>query len=466
MAETKPTSAQQGSFVQGLGLWDATAIVMGSMIGSGIFIVSADIGRQVGSPGLLMMTWFITAVMSLILALCYGELAAMMPSAGGQYVYLREAFGKLPAFLYGWVLFFVIQTGTLAAVAVAFAKFSGVFFPTIAADNIVADLGFFRINTQQLLAISILVFLSWLNTRGVKEASIIQNLFTAAKTIALLGLIGLGLLHSGAPETSANFSNMWTGIDWSMAVKLVGVAMVGSLFSADGIANVTMTAGETRNPKRNVPLSLLMGIGTVVGLYILANFAYLNVLPFEQIKTAPEDRVGTLAAQTILGDKAKWFMAAAIMISTFGCVNGYVLTGARSFWMMAQDGLFFRRAGVLDPKTNVPVFGLAIQCVWACLLTLSGKYGDLLDYVIFVALLIYMATVVGLMRLRRTRPQAERPYKVWGYPVLPLLYLGLAGVISTLLLLYKPQYTWPGLLLVISGVPVYFWMNRNQLQRN
>jgi basic amino acid/polyamine antiporter, APA family len=237
------------------------------------------------------------------------------------------------------------------------------------------------------------------------------------------------------------------------------------LFSADGIANVTMTAGETKNPRRNVPLSLLMGIGTVVGLYLLANIAYLNVLPFSAIQTAPEDRVGTLAAQTILGDSAKWFMAAAIMISTFGCVNGYILTGARTFWMMAQDRLFFQAAGKLDPKTSVPVFGLFIQCVWACLLTLSGKYGDLLDYVIFVALLIYMATVVGLMRLRSKRPDLERPYKVAGYPILPLLYLGLAGVISILLLLYKPKYTWPGLLLVISGIPVYFWMKRNLLQR-
>lgn len=466
MSTNTAQTPREGHFVQGLGLWDATAIVMGSMIGSGIFIVAADIATQVQSPGLLMLTWIITAVMALTLALSYGELAAMLPQAGGQYVYLREAFGKLPAFLYGWTLFFVIQTGTVAAVAVAFAKFTGVFFPAISSTNVLLDAGLFKITTQQILAIFLILLLTWWNTRGIKDGALVQNLFTAAKTLALLGLVLLGLFHTGAPETRANFTDFWRGaaFNWD-TLRIVGVAMVGALFSADGIANVTLTASETRNPKRNLPLSLVLGVGTVCLLYILCNYVYLNVLTLEQIQTAPEQRVGTLAARFMLGDIATVLMAAAIMISTFGCVNGYLLTGARAYFAMAQDGLFVKQAGILNPKTNVPVWGLLVQCAWSCVLCLSGKYGDLLDYVIFTQLLIYMATMLALFVLRRTRPDAERPYRALGYPVLPALYLLLAGTISVLLLLYKPNYTWPGLLIVLSGIPVYWLTQRNHVSR-
>jgi APA family basic amino acid/polyamine antiporter len=459
MTQSQP---RQGHFVQGLGLLDATAIVMGSMIGSGIFIVSADIARQVQSPGLLILAWILTAFMTTTLALSYGELAAMMPKAGGQYIYLREAFGRLPAFLYGWVLFFVIQTGTVAAVAVAFAKFTGVFFPAISASNAILKLGSFAISTQQVLAIVLVLVLTLWNTRGVKEGAVVQNLFTAAKVLALALLIVLGFAFGGGAAPGANFGDFWANTaDPMLVLRVLGVAMVGALFSADGIANVTLTAGETRNPKRNIPLSLALGVGSVCLLYVLANFSYLNVLTLAQIQTAPEDRVGTLAARVVLGDAATGLMAAAIMISTFGCVNGFLLTGARAYYAMAEDGLFPRQARNLDPLSNVPVWGLWVQGIWACLLTLSGKYGDLLDYVIFTQLLVYMTTLIGLFKLRRDRPEAERPYRAIGYPWLQIAYLVLAATISVLLLLYKPNYTWPGLLLVLSGIPVYLWRRRS-----
>jgi APA family basic amino acid/polyamine antiporter len=434
-----------------LGLFDATTIVMGSMIGSGVFIVAADIGRQVGSPGLMLMAWVATALLTLIAALSYGELAAMMPKAGGQYIYLREAFGPLYGFLYGWTFFTVIQTGTIAAVAVAFAKFLGVFAPEL---------------SQKGVAIALIIFLTWLNTRGLRTGALVQNIFTVAKTGALLGLIGAAFLFGRSDAAIArNFgANFWAGgFDGLTALRVLGVALVGSLFSSDSWNNVTFTAGETRDPQRNVPLSLLLGVGLVSILYLLANYAYLLVLPFEQIQNAAQDRVGTAAASAILGPVAVQVMAAAIMVSTFGCANGLTLAGARVYYAMALDNLFFRQAARLDPRTQAPSTSLWIQCLWACGLTLTGSYSDLLDYVIFAVLLFYILTIVGIFVLRRKRPEAPRPYKAFGYPLLPGLYILLAGGIELLLLLYKPSFTWPGLIIVLLGIPVYFWWTKGKV---
>ncbi len=459
---TTPEPAAVG-LVKGLGLLDATTIVMGSMIGSGIFIVSADIARQVQSPGLLIATWVVTAALTVIAALSYGELAAMMPQAGGQYVYLREAFGPLSGFLYGWTLFLVIQTGTIAAVAVAFAKYTGVFFPVIAADRYLLRIGSAGVSTQQLLAIAVLVLLTWVNTRGVRTGATVQNIFTVAKTGALLGLVGFGFLAvRSAAGGQTNFGNFWSNADWSFTtIRLVGVAMVGALFSADAWNNVTFTSGEVRNPRRNVPLALGLGVGIVCAIYIAANFVYLRLLPLEGIQHPAEDRVATAAAAVIFGPVAVDLMAAAIMISTFGCINGMALAGARVYYAMALDGLFFKPVAKLNTAHHAPAVSLAVQCVWACLLALSGTYSDLLDYVIFAVLLFYMLTIAGIFVLRRKRPDVERPYRAVGYPVIPALYVLLAAFIEVLLLLYKPRYTWPGLLIVLLGVPVYFaWKRR------
>ncbi|HSW50515.1 MAG TPA: amino acid permease [Bryobacteraceae bacterium] len=458
-----PEDQAKTGLVKGLGLLDATAIVMGSMIGSGIFIVSADIARQVASPGLLIVTWVVAAAMTLIAALSYGELAAMMPQAGGQYVYLREALGPLSGFLYGWTLFLVIQTGTIAAVAVAFAKFTGVFFPAIAADRYLLRAGPVGLNTQQALAIAVLVLLTWVNTRGVKTGAAVQNVFTIAKTGALLGLVGLGFLATRTTgPAQGNFDGFWLNADWSFdSLRLVGVAMVGALFSADAWNNVTFTAGEVRRPRRNVPLALGLGVGVVCALYIASNFVYLRLLPLDAIQQAREDRVATAAVSVLFGPVAVEIMAAAIMVSTFGCINGMVLAGARVYYAMALDGLFFKAAGRLDPIRHTPSVSLVVQCVWACLLTLTGTYSNLLDYVIFAVLLFYMLTVAGIFVLRRKRPDAERPYRALGYPVLPLVYIAMAGLIEALLLIYKPSYTWPGLIIVLLGVPVYYiWHGR------
>jgi APA family basic amino acid/polyamine antiporter len=450
--------------VKGLGLVDATTLVVGSMIGSGIFIVSADIARQVNSPGLLLLTWFIAVSLTMAAALSYGELAAAMPHAGGQYVYLREAWGPLAGFLFGWTTFLVIETGTIAAVAVAFAKFSGIFVPAISAQRYLAGSGKLGLTTQQLLAIAMLMLLTWLNSRGLRTGAAIQNLFTFAKTAALLGLIVLEFLGRNSEAVTRNRGDFWGQANWGFdTVRMVGVALVGALFSSDAWNNVTFTAGETRNPRRNLPLSLALGVGIVSVLYIAANFGYLNVLPLEAIQHAPEDRVATAAVAKVLGSAAVQVMAAAIMISTLGCANGLILAGARVYYAMAQDGLFFRRAGVLDPKTHTPVFSLAIQCAWCIVLTLSGSYSDLLDYVIFAVLVFYILTISGIFKLRRTRPDLERPYKAWGYPILPAVYILLAGLIEVLLLLYKPNYTWPGLIIVLLGVPVYFLWRKKEV---
>jgi APA family basic amino acid/polyamine antiporter len=444
--------------VKGLGLVDSTTLVMGSMIGSGVFIVAADISRQTQSPGMMIMTWIVTAILTLIAALSYGELAAAMPHAGGQYVYLREAFGPLFGFLYGWTLFLVIQTGTVAAVAVAFAKYTGVFVPWISAQNYLLGAGKVGLTTQQLLAIVLVVFLTWLNTRGIRTGATVQNVFTFAKVASLLGLIAAGFLVGRNPVAVAeNFTDFWRGGSWSFdTIRIVGVAMVGALFSADSWHNVTFTAGEVRNPKRNLPLSLAIGVMVVCALYIATQFVYLNVLTLGEIQKADQDRVATAAVAKMFGSVAVQLMAIAIMISTFGCNNGLILAGARVYFAMAKDRLFFRRAAELDPKTHAPNFSLATQCVWTIVLCLSGSYNELLDYVIFAVLLFYILTIAGLFVLRVKRPDMERPYKAIGYPVLPAIYIVVAGVIEALLLVYKPSFTWPGLIIVLLGVPVYF----------
>jgi basic amino acid/polyamine antiporter, APA family len=456
---------QLDGFVKGLGLTSATTLVMGSMIGSGIFIVSSDVARQVKSPGLLILCWLIGSALTIIAALSYGELAAAMPHAGGQYVYLREAFGRLWGFLYGWTLFVVIQTGTIAAVAVAFAKYAGVFWPSISASNYLLGSGKLGLTTQQLVAITILLLLTYVNTQGVRTGAMVQNVFTFAKVASLLGLVVLGFLLGRNPQAvAANFHDFWRNASWSWAtVALVGSAMVGPLFSSDAWNNVTFTAGEVRNPRRNLPLSLGLGVGTVSILYIACNFIYLSVLTLAQIQTAPEDRVATAVVSVMFGPVATKLMAIAIMVSTFGCCNGMIMSGARVYFTMARDNLFFRRAGTLDPVHRTPVFALVIQCIWTILLTLSGQYNDLLDYVIFAVLLFYILTIGGLFRLRRTRPDMDRPYRAVGYPVLPALYMLVAGLIEVLLLINKPQFTVRGLILVVLGVPVYFmWRSKSK----
>jgi basic amino acid/polyamine antiporter, APA family len=476
------SSGAQPEFKRRLGLLDSTMIVIGSMIGSGIFIVSADIGRTVGAPGNLLLVWFITGVMTLIAALSYGELAGMMPHVGGQYAYLREAYNPFIAFLYGWTLFLVIQTGTIAAVAVAFAKFTGVLVPWFSEQHTIFSTVTFHITAAQILAISSVVLLTYVNMRGLQEGKIVQNIFTSTKIVALLGFVLLALFIGRNPSAlAANIGSFWkatwtqvengkilfiTPMTGWMLLSAIGVAMVGSLFSADAWNNITFTAGEVTNPKRIIPLSLAFGTGTVILLYLLANIGYLLVLPLtgspeatdvtgRGIQFAVSDRVGTAAASVIFGESAAVIMAIMIMISTFGCNNGLILAGARVYYAMANDGLFFRKAGALNSK-SVPGTALVVQCVWTCLLCLSGTYGNLLDYVIFAVLLFYILTVIGIFILRRKQPNAERPYKAFGYPIIPALYITLAVAISVDLLIYKPNYTWPGLGIVLLGIPVYF----------
>ncbi len=455
----------KAGLIKGLGLMDATTLVVGSMIGSGIFIVSADIARQVNSPGLLLTVWVATAALTLIAALSYGELAAAMPQAGGHYVFLRESFGPLSGFLYGWTLFLVIQTGTIAAVAVAFAKFAAVFAPWISANHHLIGSGKVGLSTQQLVAVLVVGILAVVNMRGVRTGAMVQNVFAFAKTAALLGLIGIGFLAGRNPAALArNFGHFWEGAGWTPHVaRLVGVAMVGSLFAADAWNNVTFTAGEIRNPRRNLPLALTLGVGIVMTLYLLANGVYLSVLPLEGIQHAADDRVATAAVRQILGPAGVRAMAAAIMVSCFGCVNGLTLAGARVYYAMALDGLFFGRAAHLGERHRAPVFALAIQGAWAMVLTLSGSYSDLLDYVIFAVLVFYILSIAGIFVLRRTRPAMERPYKAIGYPVLPAVYIVAASAIEILLLAYKPNYTWPGLIIVLLGVPVYFIWRRKAI---
>ena len=494
--ERRPAAPQQ-SFVRGLGLLDSTMIVAGSMIGSGIFIVSADITRQVGSAGWLLVVWLITGALTIIAALSYGELAAMMPRAGGQYVYLREAYSPLWGFLYGWTLFLVIQTGTIAAVAVAFSRYAGVLVhgisPTawiIPPVNLSTNYAL-SLSTQQLAAILVIVLLTFINTRGLRIGKLIQNIFTSAKTLSLIVLILIGLLLRHNPEAiKANFTDLWTprGVspikpDWSFIGTVtaasgtfglfvaVCVAQVGSLFSSDAWNNITFTAGEVKEPRRNIPLSLAAGTGLVITLYLLANVAYLCLLPLDQIQHAPDDRVATAAIEVVFSGGGPVIMAIAIMVSTFGCNNGLILAGARVYYAMARDGLFFKAAGKLNAR-SVPATGLVLQCIWTCLLVLprtrlhdpvtgleqyGNLYSTLLDYVVFAVLIFYVLTIAGLCVLRRKQPAAERPYRAVGYPVVPALYLLAAAAILLVLLCYQTKTSWPGLVIVVLGVPVYFW---------
>lgn len=441
-----------------LSFFDSTAVIIGSMIGSGIFIVSAEIARQVETPGMLLLAWIISGIITILGALSYGELAAMMPKAGGQYIYLKESLGPIYGFLYGWSLFGVIQTGTIAAVAMAFAKYTGVFFPSINPDPI-ADLGLFTINTQQLLAVALVVFLSVYNYRGVKAGALMQNIFTVSKILALLLLVILGLYFgfSGSGDWS-HFSPAFPDVISWTTIGVFGAAMTGSLFSADAWNNITYTAGEVKNPQRNLPLSLFVGTSTVIFLYLLANVAYLYVLPIESIKTAENDRVATLLMQTILGDEGRIFMAAMVMISTFGCLNGVIFTAARVYYAMAKDGLFFKQAAKLN-KNDVPANSLTMQCIWACLLCFSGTYGQLLNYIMFVVMLFYVLTITGLFVLRVKKPNAERPYKAFGYPVLPAIYILLAFSVSMVMLKYQTGDSLRGLFIVLLGIPVYYWLS-------
>ncbi len=450
--------------IQGLRLFDATTIIMGSMIGSGIFIVSAQMARELQSPGMLLLAWATTALMTVLGALSYGELAAAMPRAGGQYVFLREAFSPLFGFLYGWTLFLVIQTGTIAAVAVAFAKFLGLFLPWISASRILLALPFgYALSSQQLAAITVIALLTWVNTRGLREGAMVQNIFTVAKIGGLLTLVILGFVIPANPQAlSSNFGALFPSSINLALLSMLGASLVGSLFSSDAWNNVTFTGSEVVNPKRNLPLSLFLGTMTVSLIYLAANIVYLRILPLAAIASAPEDRVGTLTAQHLMGAGGLTFITTCILISTFGCINGLILAGARVYYAMARDGLFFRKAAEVSATRHTPVFSLLIQAVWAALLTLSGTYGDLLDYVIFAALLFYVLTVVGLFVLRKKRPDLERPYRAFGYPVLPALYIFLASLVMLDLLWVKPRFTWPGLIIVLTGVPVYFlWHRRN-----
>ncbi|MGZ4966442.1 MAG: APC family permease [Chthoniobacterales bacterium] len=488
-AISEAPAGESEKFVRGLGLLDSTMLVAGSMIGSGIFIVSSIIGRQVGSPGWLIIVWVVTGALTLVGALSYGELAAMMPKAGGQYVYLRESFSPLWGFLYGWTLFLVIQTGTIAAVVVGFARYTGVLVPWISESNyIIEPIRFGKyalsLSTAQFLGLALIALQTFMNTRGLKLGKLVQNVFTTAKTGALIALILLGIivgLKSGAG--AANFSDFWTirGNLQEVGKGLTAVTMFGlfvgvcvaqtnSLFSADAWNNITFTAGEVKDPKRNIPLSLALGTILVITLYLLANVAYLCALPFDAIQNAPSDRVATETATVIFPGTGPTIMAIAIMVSTFGCSNGLILAGARAYYARARDGLFFKRVGHLN-KQHVPAWGLIIQGIWAAVLVLprtvktddagnvtgyGNLYGNLLDYVISAALIFYILTILGIFVLRKKQPNAERPYKAFGYPIIPALYIIGASVILLVLFIYQTATTWPGLIIVLTGVPVYF----------
>src|SRR5881398_222677 len=492
--ETTLEPAAEQKFVRGLGLLDSTMIVAGSMIGSGIFIVAAEMARETGAAGWMLLAWVVAGMLTLAAALSYGELAAMMPRAGGQYVYLREAFSPLWGFLYGWTLFLVIQTGTIAAVAVGFARYSGVLVSWVSESNyIISPVRFggyaLSLSTAQLVGLALIGFLTFTNTRGLEIGKLIQNVFTTAKTGALFALIVLGIivgLRSGAG--AENFSDLWTvrgtlqdvgaGLTAAATFGLfvgICVAQTNSLFSADAWNNITFTAGEVVNPRRNVPLSLALGTFLVIGLYLLANIAYLATLPFSAIQNAPSDRVASETANVIFPGAGAAIMALAIMVSTFGCNNGLILAGARAYYAMARDGLFFRSVSRLN-RNHVPGWGLVVQGIWAGLLVLprtvktdatgavagyGNLYGNLLDYVISAALIFYILTILGIFMLRRKRPDAERPYKAFGYPFVPLLYILGASVILAVLFIYQTATTWPGLIIVLSGVPIYFLWRRS-----
>jgi APA family basic amino acid/polyamine antiporter len=460
------------SFKPSIKLLDATMIVAGSMIGSGIFIVSADITRHTGSAGWLLLVWLITGFMTLTAALSYGELSGMFPRAGGQYVYLKEAYNPMTAFLYGWSFFTVIQTATIAAVGVAFAKFTAYLLPVFSEENVLLHLGFIEVSAAQLLSIMVIVLLTYMNTRGIEGGKTIQTTFTLTKLLSLAALIICGLWALKPEVWSANWQHAWnlhplTGSGPAVsyttmaALGAIAAAMVGSVFSSDSWNNVAFVAGEIKNPRRNIGLSLFLGTAIVTVIYLLTNITYLAVLPLTDIAQAPKDRVGVSVSHAVLGNAGTIVIALMIMVSTFGCNNGLILAGARVYHTMANDGLFFKKAGMLN-RSAVPAFALWIQCGLACLWCLSGRYGDLLDMISFVVVVFYMLTIAGIFILRKKRPDADRPYKAFGYPVLPILYIIMGLAFCGLLFIYKPRFTWPGLIITLSGIPVYYLANRKQ----
>jgi APA family basic amino acid/polyamine antiporter len=483
-------------FKKEIRLLDGIMLVAGTMIGSGIFIVSADIARNVGSGGFLLLVWAISGVLTVIAALSYGELTGLFPKAGGQYIFLREAFSPLLAFLYGWTLFLVIQTGTIAAVGVAFAKFTGVFFPSLGEKNILMQAGKFSLSAAQLLSIAVIMLLTFINIHGVHYGKIIQTFFGSTKILALFGLIAVGLMVSNADAIRINFSDFWAAdqpvvengkvigriplAGWALIVA-IGAAMVGSMFSMDAWNNITFAGDEVVNAKKTIPLSMGIGTALVAVIYLLMNVVYLVNLPLEGvpapesvtsrnifsqgIQYAANDRVGVAVADVMAGHHAVLIVAALIMLSTFSCINGLILSGARVYYKMAEDRLFFKGMSRLN-RNGVPAVALIFQGIWASLLCLSGTYGNLLDYVVFAVLLFYIFTIAGIFILRKKMPDAERPYKAFGYPFLPLLYLALVTLLCIILLLYKPQYTWPGFIIVGIGIPVYFLFKRTAEKKN
>src|SRR5687767_1764207 len=468
----KPQKAIQEDkdFKRSLGLLDATMIVAGSMIGSGIFIVSADITRNVGSAGWLIAVWLITGFMTITAALSYGELSGMFPRAGGQYVYLKEAYNPLVGFLYGWSFFAVIQTATIAAVGVAFAKFTAYLIPELSEDRVALDLGFRQISPAQLLSIVVIIVLTYINTRGVKSGKAIQTTFTLTKLVSLFGLIAFGLIMARGDVWSANWTNAWdlhrlgtdgTVASYTMAAALgaIAAAMVGSIFSSDAWNNVTFIAGEIKNPAKNIGLSLFLGTLIVTIIYVTANIMYTAVLPLQEIATADKDRVAVAASNAIFGNIGTIIIALMIMISTFGCNNGLILAGARVYYTMSKDGLFFKPAGELN-KFQVPEWALWVQGIIACLWSISGRYGQLLDMISFVVVIFYVMTIAGIFILRKREPNLPRPYKAFGYPVLPAIYILMGITFCVLLIIYKPQFTWPGLIITLIGIPVYYLILR------
>ena len=480
---------QTPSFKPTLGLLDATMVVAGSMIGSGIFIVSTEMTTYLGSAGWLIFAWSLTGFLTLTAAVSYGELSAMFPKAGGQYVYLREAFNPLTGFLYGWSLFAVIQTGTIAAVGVAFSKFAAYIFPALGPknmlidfgitdpDNILLQAGFTGISAAQIVSIILVILLTYINTKGVEAGKIIQTTFTITKLLSLFGLIIFGLiLAANSGIWHANWANAWDakrlitggteGISWERAagtavLPLFASALVGSVFSSDSWNNVTFIAGEIKRPEKNIGLSLILGTLIVTAIYIATNLMYLSVLDLNEIATAPDGRVSLAASLKIFGGAGTIVIAIMIMISTFGCNNGLILSGARVYYTMARDGLFFKKTGRLN-KNNVPAFALWIQCLWTCLLCMSGTYNQLLTYVVFVVLIFYVLTLIGIFVLRKKRPDLPRPYKAFGYPVLPVLYCIIALLICGALFIYQPRQTWPGALIVLLGIPLYYFVVRSK----
>lgn len=466
-------SDQNTAFKPTLSLFDGTMIVAGSMIGSGIFIVSADITRNVGSAGWLIAVWLITGFMTLTAALSYGELSGMFPKAGGQYVYLKEAFNPLAGFLYGWSFFAVIQTATIAAVGVAFSKFIAYLVPELGNNYYLFSIGSLKIHSGQLLAIGIIILLTLINSRGIKEGKFIQTIFTSAKLLALFGLIlfgfflvkesfwsqnmatGFNAMQDAGVDGKGVTPSGWQGIGGAALLGAIAASMTGSIFSSDAWNNVTFIAGEMKNPKRNIGLSLFLGTLIVTIIYVCTNLMYLNVLPLNDIAFCADDRVAVAAANKIFPAFGTTMIALLIMVSTFGCNNGLILAGARVYHTMANDGLFFKKAGTLN-KASVPAYALWIQCIIAAAWCLSGKYGDLLDMISFVVVMFYMLTIAGIFILRKKRPDADRPYKAFGYPVLPALYIIMGLAFCTLLIIYKPKFVWPGLIIVAIGIPLYY----------